>query len=99
MPIHELVRISTAADHVGDRLANLQRANDEYLQQFDPCRCAPCSNDGIPVLSGTSCNCMCSSGYQGYACEETNRRGEKKKQEQAEHVQITHSISKDIRNK
>ncbi|KAL3988147.1 NAD(P)H dehydrogenase (quinone) [Sarotherodon galilaeus] len=73
MPIHELVRISTAADHVGDRLVNLHRAFDEYLQQFDPCRCAPCSNNGIPVLSGTSCNCICSSGYQGYACEETNR--------------------------
>ncbi|XP_013768571.1 complement component C8 alpha chain [Pundamilia nyererei] len=74
MPIHELVRISTAADHVGDRLANLQRAIDEYLQQFNPCRCAPCSNNGIPVLSGTSCNCMCRSGYQGYACEITSRR-------------------------
>uniref|UniRef100_UPI0037E72CC8 complement component C8 alpha chain n=1 Tax=Semicossyphus pulcher TaxID=241346 RepID=UPI0037E72CC8 len=77
MPIYELVRLSTAADHVGARLANLQRAWDEYLQQFDSCRCAPCKHDGIPVLSGTSCNCICKSGYQGDACEETLRRDTK----------------------
>ncbi|XP_044076844.1 complement component C8 alpha chain [Siniperca chuatsi] len=74
MPIYELVRLSTAADHVGARLANLQRGWDEYLQQFDSCRCAPCRHNGIPVLTGTSCNCICKSGYQGQACEETLRR-------------------------
>ncbi|XP_037642817.1 complement component C8 alpha chain [Sebastes umbrosus] len=74
MPIYELVRLSTAADHVGARLANLERGFDEYLQQFDSCRCAPCQHNGIPVLTGTSCNCICKSGYQGEACEETLRR-------------------------
>lgn len=76
MPIYELVRLSTAADHVGVRLANLQRGWDEYLQQFDSCRCSPCKHSGIPVLSGTSCSCICKSGYQGEACEETLRKGE-----------------------
>lgn len=76
MPIYELVRFSTAADHVGARLANLRRAWDEYMQQFDPCRCAPCRHNGLPVLTGTSCKCLCKSGYQGEACEETLRRGE-----------------------
>ncbi|XP_058503474.1 complement component C8 alpha chain [Solea solea] len=77
MPIYELVRRSTAADHVGARLANLQRGWSEYLQQFDSCRCAPCRHGGIPVLSGTSCECICKSGYQGLACEETLRRDTK----------------------
>ncbi len=76
MPIYELVRLSTAADHVGARLANLQRGWEEYLQQFDPCRCAPCRNNGIPVLKGNACQCICKSGYEGKACEETLRRGE-----------------------
>ncbi|KAF7223129.1 complement component C8 alpha chain [Nothobranchius furzeri] len=71
MPIYELVRFSTAADHAGARVANLQRAVDEYLMMFNPCRCAPCRNNGIPVLSGTSCSCICKSGYWGEACEET----------------------------
>ncbi|XP_061587279.1 complement component C8 alpha chain [Cololabis saira] len=74
MPIYELVRLSTAAAHVGARGANLERAVDEYLQMFDPCRCAPCRHNGVPVLSGTSCSCICKSGYQGMACEETLRR-------------------------
>ncbi|XP_070775549.1 complement component C8 alpha chain [Enoplosus armatus] len=77
MPIYELVRLSTAADHVGARLANLQRGLDEYLQQFDSCRCAPCRHDGVPVLKGTSCSCVCKLGYRGDACEETLRRDTK----------------------
>ncbi|XP_013869274.1 complement component C8 alpha chain [Austrofundulus limnaeus] len=74
MPVYEAVRFSTAADHAGARVANMQRALDEYLQQFDSCRCAPCRHNGIPVLSGTSCSCICKSGYRGIACEETHRR-------------------------
>nr|AFZ93888.1 complement component 8 alpha [Oplegnathus fasciatus] len=73
MPIYELVRLSTAADHIGARLANLQRGWDEYLQQFDSCRCAPCRHNGIPALTGTSCSCVCKSGYHGDACEKTLR--------------------------
>ncbi|XP_041658962.1 complement component C8 alpha chain isoform X2 [Cheilinus undulatus] len=73
LPIYELVRLSTAANHVGARLANMQRAWDEYMQHFDSCRCAPCRNNGITILKGTSCNCICKSGYQGDACEETHR--------------------------
>ncbi|XP_026169402.1 complement component C8 alpha chain [Mastacembelus armatus] len=77
MPIYELVRLSTAADHVGARLANLKRGWDEYLQQFNSCRCRPCRNNGIPILTGTSCRCVCKSGYRGEACEQTLRRDTK----------------------
>ncbi|KAM3866056.1 complement component C8 alpha chain [Diretmus argenteus] len=73
MPIYELVHLSTAADHVGERLSNLRRAWDEYLLQFNSCRCAPCKHNGIPALIGTSCRCLCKTGYYGLACEETKR--------------------------
>ncbi|XP_061695044.1 complement component C8 alpha chain isoform X2 [Syngnathoides biaculeatus] len=75
MPIHELVRLSTAFDQVGARLANLQRALEEYQQQFSACRCAPCRHNGVPVLAGTSCSCVCKPGYRGQACEDTLRTG------------------------
>ncbi|XP_057684582.1 complement component C8 alpha chain isoform X2 [Corythoichthys intestinalis] len=75
MPIHELVRLSTASDQVGARLANLRRGLDEYQQQFSSCRCAACRHNGIPVLTGTSCSCICKPGYQGNACEDTLRAG------------------------
>ncbi|XP_061787067.1 complement component C8 alpha chain [Nerophis lumbriciformis] len=73
MPIHELVRLSTASDHVGARLANLQRGLDEYQQQFSSCRCAPCRHNGVPLLTDTSCSCICKAGYQGLACQDTLR--------------------------
>ncbi|KAM9718646.1 complement component C8 alpha chain [Menidia menidia] len=73
MPIYEVVRLSTAAAEAGARLANLEQAVDEYQRQFDTCRCAPCRHNGIPVLSGTSCSCICKSGFEGSACEKTLR--------------------------
>ncbi|XP_030048943.1 complement component C6 [Microcaecilia unicolor] len=48
---------------------NLQRALVEYLERFDPCRCAPCPNNGRPVLSGMKCLCVCQSGTYGDNCE------------------------------
>ncbi|XP_066537058.1 complement component C8 alpha chain isoform X2 [Hoplias malabaricus] len=75
LPIYELVRSSTVVDHVGSRLALLKQAWEEYMQQFNPCRCAPCRNNGIPTLSKTSCSCICSEGYSGLACEKTLRKG------------------------
>ncbi|KAM6948241.1 complement component C8 alpha chain [Aplochiton taeniatus] len=73
MPVYELLRLSTAADQVGERLSHLRRALDEYLLQFNPCRCAPCRHNGVPVLLGTSCHCSCKEGYGGEACEATSR--------------------------
>ncbi|XP_078531133.1 complement component C6-like isoform X2 [Lissotriton helveticus] len=48
---------------------NLMRAIIEYSEVFDPCRCAPCPNNGRPVLSGTDCVCVCQSGTYGENCE------------------------------
>ncbi|KAJ8012256.1 hypothetical protein DPEC_G00066790 [Dallia pectoralis] len=75
LPIFELVRLSTSKDHVGERLTHLRRAWDEYLYQFNSCRCSPCLHNGIPVLSQTSCHCICKEGFRGDACEETLRKG------------------------
>ncbi|CAL8280881.1 unnamed protein product [Lota lota] len=73
MPIYELVRLSTAAGYLGQKLVHLRRAWDEYQLQFSACRCAPCRHNGTPVLQGTSCSCICREGYRGTACEETER--------------------------
>ncbi|XP_069483298.1 complement component C6-like [Ambystoma mexicanum] len=48
---------------------NLQRAVTEYMERFDPCRCAPCPNNARPVLSETQCLCVCQSGTFGENCE------------------------------
>uniref|UniRef100_A0ACB8EPQ6 Uncharacterized protein n=1 Tax=Sphaerodactylus townsendi TaxID=933632 RepID=A0ACB8EPQ6_9SAUR len=48
---------------------NLRRALIEYMDRFDPCRCAPCPNNGRPVLSGMECLCICQAGTYGDNCE------------------------------
>uniref|UniRef100_A0A8D0H7F8 Complement component C6 n=1 Tax=Sphenodon punctatus TaxID=8508 RepID=A0A8D0H7F8_SPHPU len=48
---------------------NLMRALREYMDKFDPCKCAPCPNNGRPVLSGTECLCVCQAGTYGDNCE------------------------------
>lgn len=77
MPIYEVVRSSTAAGQAGARVTNLERALDEYMREFDPCRCSPCRHNGMPVLAGTSCKCICKSGFDGAACEKTLRTNAK----------------------
>ncbi|KAI4879691.1 hypothetical protein NFI96_032019 [Prochilodus magdalenae] len=48
---------------------HLERALAEYLATFDSCKCAPCPNNGRPVLSGTECLCICQTGTYGTNCE------------------------------
>ncbi|XP_006875462.1 PREDICTED: complement component C6 [Chrysochloris asiatica] len=48
---------------------NLRKAFQEYAAKFDPCKCAPCPNNGRPTLSGTECLCVCQSGTYGDNCE------------------------------
>ncbi|KAJ8392175.1 hypothetical protein AAFF_G00077430 [Aldrovandia affinis] len=75
LPLYELVRFSTVAGPMKGKVAHLKRAYEEYLHEFNSCRCAPCRNNGVSVLQGTSCLCLCKEGYQGLACEETLRTG------------------------
>ncbi|XP_046883644.1 complement component C8 alpha chain [Hypomesus transpacificus] len=74
MPIHELVRLSTAAPQASSRITHLRRALEEYLMEFNSCRCAPCKYNGIPVFIQSKCSCVCKQGYRGDACEETLRK-------------------------
>ncbi|XP_034038449.1 uncharacterized protein LOC117521216 [Thalassophryne amazonica] len=71
-PLYELI---TSKDFVNDVTLkrNLKRALSEYLAESSPCRCAPCHNNGVAVLRGTRCDCVCPIGYSGQGCEITHR--------------------------
>uniref|UniRef100_A0A8C7RTE8 Complement component C8 beta chain n=1 Tax=Oncorhynchus mykiss TaxID=8022 RepID=A0A8C7RTE8_ONCMY len=71
-PLYELV---TARDFssANSLKKNLRRALAEYLEESSSCRCAPCRNNGLAVLKGTRCECVCPSGYSGLGCEITQR--------------------------
>nr|AFZ93889.1 complement component 8 beta [Oplegnathus fasciatus] len=72
-PLYELV---TSRDFSQDATLkrNLKRALSEYLAEASSCRCAPCHNNGVAVLKGTRCDCVCPVGYTGQGCEITQRR-------------------------
>uniref|UniRef100_H0XEH6 Complement C8 alpha chain n=1 Tax=Otolemur garnettii TaxID=30611 RepID=H0XEH6_OTOGA len=75
-PIYEVLRHTNLGPLEAKR-QNLRRALDQYLTEFNPCRCGPCFNNGEPILQGTSCRCQCRQGYQGPACEQTEIEGAK----------------------
>ncbi|XP_058683773.1 complement component C6 [Poecile atricapillus] len=65
-PIVDLVRNVPCAV---TKRHHLRRALREHAGRFDPCQCAPCPNNGRPVLSGTECLCLCPAGTYGTNCE------------------------------
>uniref|UniRef100_A0A8C5ID84 Complement C8 alpha chain n=1 Tax=Junco hyemalis TaxID=40217 RepID=A0A8C5ID84_JUNHY len=73
-PIHEILRRSDLG-HMKSKEQHLRRALGEFLQEFSPCHCRPCLNNGEPVLLGDSCSCHCRPGDRGAACQLTQRPG------------------------
>lgn len=65
-PLVELVRGLPCAV---TKRRHLRRALLQYLDEFDPCKCAPCPNNGRAVLDGTRCQCVCQTGTYGDNCE------------------------------
>ncbi|XP_025960664.2 complement component C8 alpha chain [Dromaius novaehollandiae] len=75
-PIHEMIRRSNLANMETKR-QNLRRALEDYLAEFNACRCGPCHNNGEPILAGDTCVCQCQLGYSGPACDQSKRQGTK----------------------
>ncbi|KAM4873093.1 complement component C8 alpha chain [Thomomys bottae] len=75
-PIHEVLR-HTNLGPMEIKRQNLRQALDQYLMEFNACRCGPCFNNGEPILEGTSCKCQCGLGRQGSACEQTELKDAK----------------------
>ncbi|XP_032272583.1 complement component C8 alpha chain [Phoca vitulina] len=75
-PIHEVLRHTTLGP-LETKRQNLHRALDQYLMEFNACRCGPCFNNGEPILEGTSCKCQCPLGRKGLACEQMEQDGAK----------------------
>ncbi|XP_004679102.1 PREDICTED: complement component C8 alpha chain [Condylura cristata] len=75
-PIHEILR-RTSLGPLEAKRRNLRQALDQYLMEFNACRCGPCFNNGEPILEGTSCRCQCPLGRRGQACERMEQPGVK----------------------
>uniref|UniRef100_A0A673TCX7 Complement C8 alpha chain n=1 Tax=Suricata suricatta TaxID=37032 RepID=A0A673TCX7_SURSU len=75
-PIYEVLRHTNLGPLEAKR-QNLRQALDQYLMEFNTCRCGPCFNNGLPILKGTSCECQCPQGREGLACEQMHQEGVK----------------------
>uniref|UniRef100_A0A8C2QW65 Complement component C8 beta chain n=1 Tax=Capra hircus TaxID=9925 RepID=A0A8C2QW65_CAPHI len=73
MPLYELV---TATDFAYSSTVkqNMMKALEEFQKEVSSCQCAPCQGNGVPVLKGIRCDCICPAGFQGSACEVTHRK-------------------------
>nr|XP_020008274.1 complement component C8 beta chain isoform X2 [Castor canadensis] len=72
-PLYELV---TATDFAYSSTVrqNMKRALEDFEREISSCHCAPCQGNGVPVLKGSRCDCICPVGFQGPACEVTSRK-------------------------
>ncbi|XP_053180956.1 complement component C7 [Scomber japonicus] len=66
-PLSELVKEVHCA---GVKKLYLRRAIEQYLSESDPCHCQPCRNNGMAVMDGDVCKCICKPGTLGLACEQ-----------------------------
>uniref|UniRef100_A0A8C3G3W8 Complement component C7 n=1 Tax=Cyclopterus lumpus TaxID=8103 RepID=A0A8C3G3W8_CYCLU len=66
-PLSELVKEVQCA---GVKRLYLRRAIEQYLTESDTCHCRPCSNNGMAVMAGDECKCICKPGTSGLACEQ-----------------------------
>ncbi|KAA8592996.1 hypothetical protein FQN60_018451 [Etheostoma spectabile] len=65
-PVSELVKEVQCA---GVKRLYLRRAIEQYLTESDSCHCRPCRNNGMVVMDGDTCTCICKPGTKGPACE------------------------------
>lgn len=66
-PLSELVKEVQCA---GMKRVYLRRAMEQYLSESDSCHCRPCANNGLAVMDGDECKCICKPGTSGLGCEQ-----------------------------
>ncbi|XP_053143749.1 complement component C9 [Hemicordylus capensis] len=48
---------------------NLDRAVEDYVAEYNVCKCQPCQNGGTVILVNGRCECGCSPYFKGEACQ------------------------------
>ncbi|CAK6963611.1 complement component C9 [Scomber scombrus] len=74
-PIYMLIPVHMS--NANARISNLKRATTDYVAEYNVCKCKPCHNGGTLTLLDGKCMCLCSSLFEGMACQ--NYKGDKSK--------------------
>ncbi|XP_004074560.1 complement component C9 [Oryzias latipes] len=51
------------------RIENLKRATQDYMAEYNVCKCKPCQNGGTLALLEGKCICICPDVFEGSACQ------------------------------
>ncbi|XP_046870169.1 complement component C9 [Hypomesus transpacificus] len=66
-PIYNIIPLSFP--HVNTFRTNLKQAIEEYVAEYNVCKCQPCHNGGSVILIDGSCTCLCPLAFEGMACQ------------------------------
>ncbi|KAM3940610.1 complement component C9 [Leptodactylus fuscus] len=67
-PIYSLIPVDLREAY--NKTKNLERAIEDYVDEYNVCKCQACQNGGTLILLDGECACKCPKEYQGLACEE-----------------------------
>ncbi|XP_015275642.1 PREDICTED: complement component C9 [Gekko japonicus] len=66
-PIYTLVPVKMPNAHT--KKQNLEQAVEDYVAEYNVCKCQPCPNGGTVILVNGECICACSPYFKGMACQ------------------------------